>query len=442
MRKNIFKFGLWGAFIFFISLSIGGAAKAENVASSASESLTEEAAIQRVMQNNYDRKSALVSIEIARQELMKAGLWPNPEAEFSLVTDRFYADQGEGSREFGLSQALPVSGRINFQKKVAKLGIERAEWQVKDFERLLIASVKKIFYEILILQEKEKVLSSLVELNEKLLEVVQSRLSHAEVSQIDLSLTNGELQVARQELFEAKALLYEKRATLNRLMGLHFNEPFVIQSGLTTVFSETLDLENLIGKALENRPDLKAKAIEEKMGEGALQLARKMRIPDITVGGFYQKEKSRFEVDGKLEMDDDKLIGFRVSLPLPLFDRKQADIAEANAEKKKASIEILDLKIQVEEEVAQAVIRDNASKEILDSYGNGVLESIEKSVQLIQDAYAQGQVSFLDVVQTQGKFKSIQIAYLGALQNHKESLIELEVAMGMDLKNEKEGKNQ
>jgi len=392
--------------------------------------LTEEAAIRRVIQNNYDLKSAVISIEFARVELTKVGLWPNPEAEFSLVTDRFYADEGEGGHEFGLSQALPISGRTIFQMKVAKLGIKRAEWQIKDFERLLTASVKKIFFEILILQEKEKVLSSLVELNEKLLEVVKSRLSHAEVSEIDLGLASGELQVARQELSEAKALLYEKRATLNRLMGLRFNEPLVLQSDLTATFFQTLDLDGLIGRALENRPDLKAKAIEEKMGEGALQVARAMQIPDITVGGFYQNQKSRFEVDGKPQKDDDKLIGVKISLPLPLFDRKQAEIAQANAGKKKAALEVSGLKIQVKQEVAQAFIRAKASKEILDSYANGLRESVEKSVQLIQDAYAQGQVSFLDVVQTQGKFKNIEKAYLDAAQNAREAVIDLESAVG------------
>jgi cobalt-zinc-cadmium efflux system outer membrane protein len=394
--------------------------------------LTEEEAVSNAIRNNYDLRLATVSVELAKAQLIQAGLWPNPEGEFSTHSDKYYANEGEGGYEYGLNQPIPISGRTFFQKRVAKLGIKRAEWQLKDVERQVVAEVKKTFYQVTTLQEKEKILSFLVKTNQDLLESVKARLSQAEVSNVDISLARGELLMVSQELAEVKARLYEARANLNRLMGQNLNYPFIIMSEPLTF--PLIDLEAATQKSLENRPDLKAKELEEKMGSAALTLAKAMQIPDITIGGFYQSEKSRFDVNDQLISDNDRLTGFKVSMPLPFFDRNQGEIAKTKAEKKGAGIQYEALKIQVVQEVAQAYIRLKASKEILDSYSNGVKEDVEKSVELMQDAYRQGQVNVFDVVQTQNKFNSIEKAYWDASQGAREAIIDLESAMGDELK--------
>ena len=220
----------------------------------------------------------------------------------------------------------------SFSKKVSKLGIERAEWQLKDAQRQVVAEVRKTFYQVATLQEKEKVLNFLVKTNQDLLESVKARLSQAEVSTVDISLTQSELLMASQELAEVKARLYESRANLNRLMGQSLNYPFVITPEPLTF--PAIDLETATQKSLEQRPDLKAKELEEKMGSAALTLAKAMQIPDITIGGFYQSGQGRFDVNDQLISDNDRLLGLKVSMPLPFFNHNQGEIAKSVAEKK------------------------------------------------------------------------------------------------------------
>ncbi len=441
MRNNISKFSLLGAFVFSIGLSTVGIAQAENAASSAPESLTEEAVVTNALRNNYDLKSAAASVELAKAELTKAGLWPNPEGEFSTRSDKYYGNRGEGGYEYGLSQSIPISGRIFFNRRVAGLGIKRAEWQRKDVERRVVSEVKRTFHLVATLQEKDKISSFSVKINQDLVESVKARLSHAEVSTVDVSLARGELLMAGQELAEADARLYEARAALNRLMGQNPNTPFIIVS--EPLVFPLIDLETAAQKSLERRPDLKAQELGKTMGGAALTLAKAMRIPDITIGGFYQSDRSRFDVNDQLISDNSRLVGGKVSIPLPFFDRNQAEIARASAEKKNSDIQYEALKTQVVKEVTQAYIRLTASKQIIGSYySDGATEDVEKSVKLMQDAYIQGRVSVFDVVQTQNKLTNIEKAYLDAGQRARESIIDLEFAMGTGLSNEKEGANR
>lgn len=421
----LFIFGL------VIFLSLNRTTMAEEAAP-AQSTLTEEEAVRSAIRNNYDLRLAKVSVELAKAQLVQAGLWPNPEGEFSAQSDKYYANEGEGGYEYGLNQPIPISGRTFFQTRVAKLGIKRAEWQLKDVKRQVVAEVRKTFYQVVTFEEKEKILNFLVKANQDLLEAVQARLSQAEVSNVDISLARGELLMASQELAEVKARLYESRANLNRLMGQSLNYSFMIAAEPLTFPS--IDLETAAQKSSEQRPDLKAKELEEQMGSAALTLAKAMQIPDITIGGFYQKEKGRFDVNDQLISDNDRLIGLKVSMPLPLFDRNQGEIAKTKAEKKGAGIQYEALKIQVAKEVAQAYIRLKASKEIIDSYSNGVKEDVEKSVKLMQDAYLQGQVNVFDVVQIQSRFNTIENAYLDASQNAREAIIDLESAIGAGFK--------
>lgn len=410
---------------------------AEEPSPTMDNSLSEDEVVEKVLQSNYELQSIKTDIEIAQAELQKAGLWPNPEVEYSFVTDKYNANEGEESSEYGLSQSIPISGRTIFQKKVAKLGIERAKWQVKNFERELIAETLKTFYQIAVLEEKEKIFSFLVKINEDLLETVKSRLNQGEVSEVDVSITGAELQTTRQKLAEIKALLFEKKSTLNRLMGQRVNHSYSVRpDSLEPEFAD-LDLDALTEKTLENRPDIKAKAIEVKMGEGSLRLARAMQIPDITLGGFYTNETSFLDVNDQIIEDKGKLIGAKISLPFPLFNRNQGEISQAKAEKKKVNLELEALKIQAMQEVAFYYTKVISNKGILDSFQRGILQTAEKSVTLIQEAYSQGQISIFDVVQTQDKFGNIRESYLDAIQNSRESIIGLESAVGGYLLKEK-----
>ena len=418
----------------FISFSFDSMAIAGDTASS-QPTLTEEEAVSSAIKNNYDLRQAMISVEFAKIELVKAGLWPNPEGEFSIRSDKYYANEGEGGYEYGLNQAIPISGRTFFQKKVAKLGIERAEWQLKDVERQVIAQVKKTFYQVKTLEEKEKVLQFLVKTNQDLLKSVKARLSQAEVSSVDISLAQGELLMANQELAEVKAHLYETRATLNQLTGQSLSYPFIIVP--KPLIFPSIDLDTATQNSLENRPDLKVKELEEKMGGSALTLAKAMQIPDITVGGFFQKDKSRIDVNGEPITSNSRFFGIKVSMPLPFFNRNQGEIARTVVENKSVGLQYEALKTQVAKEVAQAYIRLEASKEILSSYGNGVREDVEKSLKVMQNAYLQGQVNVFDVVQTQSKFYSIENAYLDASQNAREAIIDLESVLGANSHSEK-----
>src|SRR5581483_8314342 len=96
--------------------------------------------------------------------------------------------------------------------------------------------------------------------------------------------------------------------------------------------------------ALERRPDLAALEREKAVTEAEVRLTRSERIPNIKAGPFYER-------------DDKDNIGGRISIPLPIFDRKQAELREALARKSAANINYLGLRQNIERSVRAAYAR-------------------------------------------------------------------------------------
>src|SRR6185369_13988974 len=83
---------------------------------------------------------------------------------------------------------------------------------------------------------------------------------------------------------------------------------------------QTFEIGVLTSRALERRPDLRAAGASRTLAEAEIAAARRDAYPDITLGVGYTH--SAFQVSG----DNPNTLGLSLSLPLPVFDRNQANI--------------------------------------------------------------------------------------------------------------------
>ena len=109
-------------------------------------------------------------------------------------------------------------------------------------------------------------------------------------------------------------------------------------------------------RALERRPDLRAAGAARVQADAQLASAERERLPDISVGGAYTH--SDFTVSG----DNPNTLALTLSLPLPLFDRNQANIGRAQLDQRRADNDGERLRIAVARDVAEAVRRGRARR--------------------------------------------------------------------------------
>ncbi len=386
-------------------------------------------AIQEALAHNPELQAKRQELDVAKAQLLKA-VWPNPEMETGLATDALTGNEGENDWEAGFSQAIPWNGRLRYQKQAAKQLIERTTWDIQDRERLLTLEVTRAFTQVVAVQEQLKILTVLIQINRQLVETATARFQRGEVSQVELQVATVELQQNLVEQQRLQAGLKTAASALNLLLGRPQSDSLVVVTGQLTTQPAALDAQRLTRWALERRPDVKTLEADIRHAEALIRLARAQRFEDLKTSAFVQRSQGRLEVNETKVKDNDNLLGLKLSIPFPLFDRKKGDIQEASARSEAAKITKEFVALRVEREIEQLIAQLTALQEIVGLYEQEILATSEQSIQTIQNAYAQGQVSFFEVIQTEERLINFKRSYVEALTNYVNTRAELTTALG------------
>lgn len=424
--KKLFHLGV---VIFFI-VSPGGIGPALAQQQAVSDFITVEEAVRIALEQNLGLKTQEQDLEVARGELLMTKVFVNPEFELTRETDALFAREGEGTFSMGLGQTFFIGLKRKYRIGIAELNLGRTKKDIENFQRLLIAEVKEAFYTLLLLQERLKLAVELIEINERLVQLTEGRFREGFAPELDVNLARIQLQQARLNRTEIEKDLSVARPSLNLLLGRPAQADLIAQGEFTDQEIRT-DLIWLKQTALVKRADLKGQQAAITMAEKELDLARAERIPDVTISLDYTEERSVFS---EMDLSDrDRLVGLNLSVPLPFFDRKQGEIAQARARQEKANLELLRLQATIEKEITIAWTSVQAVQQALRLFGGGIVPLAEGHLKLTQKAYGQGQAGILDVMEAQRRFSEIRLGYLEALYEYNLALTVMERVVGTTL---------
>ena len=119
-----------------------------------------------------------------------------------------------------------------------------------------------------------------------------------------------------------------------------------------------------------------------------------------------------------------------VALPIPLFNRRQGEILEAEREVGRIEAEIRALEVQVRRDVAVAVAGLLRATERATAYEKDILPLSERNLEQHREAYRLGQVGTLEVLRAEEEAIKVRAAYVEALRDRAAALGELEAAIG------------
>ena len=392
--------------------------------------LTPESAVMTALADNRDLAAARFAIRQGEGRLKQAGLWPNPEFELSRQNDHAFANEGEYNFSTGFKQRFPITGRLTKAKAVARVDVAQAMAEVRNQERLLAGEVLGRSRELLVAQEKLKANEEIRSVIQKIIELSEKRLKVAEVSAADVNVAKLELQ--RVTLAQA-ALLNQQETTstaLNRLLGREPKTLLEMSGGVSAEFDTNLVAETS-QQALARRPDRQLAALGIDRAGAEIKLSRAQKWEDWTVGFGYSRDVQKF--NAPIGNKADNFLSVGVSIPLPLWNKNQGRISEAQATQERAEAELkaLDLRIATEAQTAENQMRRLLG--ILRQYREESVKLAEENITLLQKGYADGLVSITAVIQAQQQLTGLRQAYLEALGEFIRAKTEWETATGVVL---------
>lgn len=395
-------------------------------------------AVEYALANNGDLQALRAEKEVALADLERAALFPNPTLELSADTGALTGSSGEDTASLGLSQEFPTGGKRAKRQAVAEREMEEVLQQIADRERLLALEVKSTFAELMLAQKRRELAMRAMELNGKLLEITQERLAAGDIPELEVNLARVEVARSKGRKIEAERGLDPLLARLRTLIGLPAGDD-VSLDGSPERHPLAIPPAELTRLALENRPDLKALRAARAGRDAAVALAEAERIPNVTLGVGYTHERSVDATGLGEEKTRDNLVGIKLSIPIPLFDRNQAGIREARARAQGAGHRLEFARASVAREVEGDYARLAAADKALDLYAGSIIPQLEENLKLVREAYQLGETGILPVIEEQKKYIEVHDSYLTALAERQTALARLEASVGIDFQNKTSG---
>ena len=122
-----------------------------------------------------------------------------------------------------------------------------------------------------------------------------------------------------------------------------------------------------------------------------------------------------------------------LGLPLPLFNRNQGGIRQAEVSLQTAEADLNKTFNLVENEVEVAYRNLLQSRRLVEAYVGGVLEDARSTFTIVERAYERGGATILDLLDAARTSRTIQQNYIEALFNYQHNLFQLESAVGQEI---------
>ena len=379
--------------------------------------ITLDDAVRMALQHNHNLMATRTAIEQSRAQEITAGLRPNPVLSGSWQSPSLFTPEGTSQVGLGLSNDFEL-GKRGRRIQAARDATDVTRSQVGDSERGLAFQVASQFINVQlaestleVTQQNLKSFQSSVEIGESTYRI--GSLSENDYLKIKLQLLQFETDVQQAQLARAQAL-----SDLRQLLGYESVPPDYDVTGPFDDQPLKVDLEDLQKLASQNRPDLRAAEQGLAAANSQYELAKVNARPDVTLSANYVNSAGITTA----------ILG--VSVPLPIFDRNQGEVARTQSVRTQAQQQHAEVLGQVKTDVKDAYEALQTSDRVARFYRSGYLEVAQKSRDISEYAYRWGAASLLDFLDAERSYRATQLAYRQAIAAHLLALEQVRQAVG------------
>lgn len=376
------------------------------------------AAVELARKNNPDWRAAEQELEIARGKLTTARLISpfNPTIEGQGGPRRI---PGEGNRTdygVGVSMEIEIAGQRGLRINEAEKNLQRVEAGFQDFARTFRAKLARAFYQAVVARERLALQRRVENLNRTLVDVTKIKFKAGDVSGLEVNVSVVRYGQSRKETLDADRNLTQALLELRRLIGAE--ESFIPQDKLDVALP-SIPPATILNRALANRPDLGARRYELQRAEAEIALVRRQVLPNPTFGFSFTREGT-----------GDKILLGGVSIPLPVFNRRQGELESLEARRIQARSELLALEKEIQKEVNQAINQWETARQGAGLFQREVIEQIDENFRLLEAAYRERRIDLPRLLVMENDLITANQSYLEVLSSLREAAIQIEEVTG------------
>jgi cobalt-zinc-cadmium efflux system outer membrane protein len=383
-------------------------------------------AIDLALAHSHTLKAARTQIQQNQAQETTASLRPNPtlagDALFLPAFDApdFTLDNLSNTQQFdmGLSYLFERGGKRRRRVDAAREATAVTRYQVDDAQRNLIFNVAQQFIGAQLAQSVLDFARKDLDSFEQTVKISEDRYKAGDIGEGDLLKIKVQLLQFQTDVSSAVLAKVQALASLRQLLGYDAVPDDYEVEGELSYQPLSVNVDDLRLRALKLRPDLLAAQQGVQAAQSQIALAKADGKVDLTAGLSYT------------HVSDQSSLSASFSIPLPVFDRNQGEIARTR------------FALTQSQESAQAAsdtvltdVRNNyeafaTNQKIVQLYVSGYLKQTQDSLEISEYAYRHGAASLLDFLDAERSYRSSQLSYRQALASYLVSIEQLKETVG------------
>jgi outer membrane protein, heavy metal efflux system len=358
--------------------------------------------------------SARARVAATQAAMVTAGARPNPTLSISPGIPSPYL------LNVDLSIPIETAGKRGYRLRAARSLDQAARFDLADSVWTVRSAVRAALLNIVFASRTLDLLRFEVEVWRDQLNILEQTFSAGEIPRLDVDFSRIELSKTQLAVSTTEGQVGDAKAALAAAIGVPaagLGEAQFSWPGMNTPPSaESFSTEEVQRNAVLNRLDVRRSLAQYAAAEAYLQLEIAKQYPDINIGpGYTYEERHSFFT-----------VGF--STIVPLFNRNEGPIAEAEARRQEVAAVFLETQAQVIAKSERALaVYTAALKELAEAESLVGLQ--ETQLQAIQQAVRAGAQDRLNLDAAQIQSSVSARARLDALVRAQRALGDLEDAI-------------
>lgn len=364
----------------------------------AQENITYEQALEKAFQQNGTLKNSKLISEY--QEKLKASYLDIPQTEIGAQIGQL---QGvETDNTFSISQRFSFPTVYTKRKRMLD-----AEWSASVVNQNLTKAqltkeISDVFYRILTLQEKKKVIEYISKLYSSFADKASLRLKKGEANILEESTAEIQNEQAKTQLNMLENDLNIAKLQLQLL--LQSDESYQPVSDQPTMNVNLQVSEEMI----QQHPELQYLNQQIKVNEAEAQLEKSKLLPELMVGYMNQSMKN---------LNNNRFNAVQVGVGIPLFTKGQRALAKATKAKVAISENEYQRKeIELKNRFVQQVNNYTNQLKVVESYEQKQLPKSETILKTVQKQMEVGEIDYLDWVISTNQAVKTKVEYIDNLE--------------------------
>jgi outer membrane protein, heavy metal efflux system len=354
-------------------------------------------------------------ISAAQGHWVQSGLPPNPRLGY--IADEMGAEGSAGKQGGFVAQEFVLGHKLALSRKAAAWEIQRAEQELEAERLRVLTDVRTAYYDVLIAQERRELAASLVGISEQAVQSAELLFKGQEVSEADPLRARVEAERARIVWENADAQLREAWRRLAAVTGVPELQMARLEGDLDPSQLE-LSWDDALQRVLTQSPEVAAALANVEAAQWSVRRACAQAVPNVDAMAVVSRDT----------LNGDTLTGVEIGVPLPLLDRNQGGIMQAQGRAAAARRDVDRVVLGLQARLAEVFQRHDMARAQADRYARpgGIIDGAEQTLKLIRAGYEVEEFGVLDLLSAQRSYFEARLAYLDALRSWWDAVLEIQ----------------